>query len=143
MSSLLTIFLNIDHERVAAFLPELQDFLLSKGLVNGLDYELQSGPVADGLPKKSLPPSDEPSPKQMKLFKWKLGALYGLLHEARQIPDVDEVDIAFARDVLYVAQVEYDEHLAGQTPITKKRIHDLIDALLESHKDLEFSIAEA
>lgn len=143
MSSLLTISLNVEHEAVARWLPDLQDFLLSKGLVNGLDYELASAPIGEALPQRTLPASDEPSGKQFKLFKWKLGALYGLLHEARAIPDTDQVDIDFARDVLYVAQIEYDEHLKGITPITKKRMHDLIDALLESHKDLEFSIAEA
>jgi hypothetical protein len=143
MPSIINISFELDYEQIIVILPELKDYFLMKGMVEGIDYELYSGPVGDPLPRRSASPSDEPSPKQMKLFKWKLGTLYGLLHEARQVPDYDPVDINFARDVLLIAQTELDEHLSGASPISKKRIHDLIDAVLDAHKELEFSLAEA
>lgn len=141
MPILICLTLTEDHA-AERLLPELREFLLVKGLVEGLDYDLENGTLGDPLPHRSPNPSIDASIKQLKLFNWKLGELTQQFNDARREEKLDDATMDIVRDTIFIAEIEAREHRSGATPLTKRRIHNLIDAILDCLKEVEFSVAE-
>lgn len=113
-------------------------------LVSGVDFVVQTCGEGDPLLDLSeVGSGTDISPKQANLLKWKLDTLRELNTKAVRIPGVDPAAAQIAVDVYFVAYTEWQEHASRKNVMTKKRAHDLIDAVIEAVNDMEFEISNA